>query len=109
MRRPHNRFEIPDPSYSCRVITEKLKDIFGIDDDISTVKDKNSENTQNDLKSIFTWIVDAVWGSSDAIQIIINHIMIKASNPQNSISKIWIKYPKFANIILTKSMRKVRY
>lgn len=107
MKRPHNRFEIPDPSYACTVISDKLKELFGIDDDISTIKDKNSESMQNDLKSILTWIVDAVWGSSDAIQIIVKHIQKKASQPNSLINKIWRRYPKFATTILTKSMRKV--
>ena len=107
MRRPHNRFEIPDPSYSCRIISDKLKELFGIDDDISTLKDKIKYNEQNDLKSIFTWIVDAVWGSSDAIQIIINHIESKANNSKGLIHNIWRKFPRFTSTILLKSMNKL--
>ena len=39
MRKPHNRFEIPDPTRSLRVITDKLKSAF-------------NANAQSDLSDI---------------------------------------------------------
>ena len=107
MRKPHSRFDIPDSTYACRVISDKLKESFGIGDDVGTVKYEDGDTDESDLGNIFGWIVDAVWGNSDAIQIILKNIQNKAKNPRNLISKIWTKYPRFASSILTKSMKKI--
>ena len=107
MRDPHSRFDIPDSTYAWRVIADKLKNSFGIGDDIGTVKYEDDDTDESDLGNIFVWIVDAVWGFSDAIQIILKNIQNKAKNPRNLISKIWTKYPRFASSILTKSMKKI--
>lgn len=50
MRKPHNRFDIPDPSQSLRVITNKLKEAFGANTQ-SDLSD-NNQNNFDDLSDI---------------------------------------------------------
>ena len=107
MSKPHSRFDIPDWNYAWRVIADKLKNSFGIGDDIGTVKYEDGDSDGSDLGNIFRWIVDAAWGNSDAIKIILKNIQSKAKDPRNLINKIWTKYPRFASSVLTKSMKKI--
>ena len=106
MRSPHNKFDIPDSSYSCRIISDKIKEAFGVSDDGGTIANED-KNKENDIGFIFNKIVDAVWGNSEAIEYISKQFTNKSNDPQNLISKIWSKYPSFRTTILTKSMQKL--
>lgn len=52
MRRPHNRFDIPDSDYPCRIICDKLQMVFGLELDMISDISRN-ENYKNNIKNIF--------------------------------------------------------
>ena len=65
MRQPHKRFEIPDQSNGWRIITDKLKEAFGIN--VNLELSDNNLNNLDDMNDILCLIVGAVWGSPDDI------------------------------------------
>ena len=105
MRKPHNRFEIPDPSRSLRVITDKLKELFGANTQ-SDLSD-NNRNDFDDLTDILWMIVNAVWGSPDDINNIADKIVERAMEDSNLISNIWTNFPQFKVSIVKKSFDKI--
>ena len=105
MRKPHNRFEIPDPSRSLRVITDKLKELFGANTQ-SDLSD-NNRNDFDDLTDILWMIVNAVWGSPDDINNIADKIVERALEDSNLISNIWTNFPQFKVSIVKKSFDKM--
>ena len=109
MSRPHNKLDIPDSSNACRAISNKIKEAFGVSENSGTIINENEddENKEFDIDKIFNWIVDSVWGNSEAILKISNQIKKKSKDPRNLISEIWTKYPSFGPVILTKSIQKI--
>ena len=107
LSRPHSKFDIPDSSYACRVISDKIKEAFGVSDDLGTINNGDDENKEFDIAKILKWIINAVWGNLKAINHISKHIQTKSKDPRNKMSKIWTEYPLFGSTILTKSMQKL--
>ena len=105
MRKPHSRFEIPDPSHSLRIITDKLKELFGANTQ-SDLSD-NNRNDFDDLTDILWMIVNAVWGSPDDINNIADKIVERALEDSNLISNIWTNFPQFKVSIVKKSFDKI--
>ena len=107
LSRPHSKFDIPDSSYACRVISDKIKEAFGVSDDLGTIVNGDDENKEFDIAKILKWIINAVWGNLKAINHISKYIQMKSKDPRNMISKIWTKYPLFGPAILTTSLQKL--
>ena len=105
MRKPHNRFEIPDPTRSLRVITDKLKSAFNSNAQ-SDLSDING-NDFDDLTDVLWMIVNAVWGSPDHINNIADKIVERAQEDSNLISSIWTNFPQFKVSIVKKSFDKI--
>ena len=106
MRRPHSRFEIPDWSYSCRILLNKLEEVLGLRHSILD-QEEGKEAKENELREHITKIIHAVWGSTEAIEFIIQHIDNKIAKSKGLISDIWSRYPKFKHSILSRSFKKL--
>ena len=106
MRKPHNRFEIPDWSYSCRTLYYKLESVLGLQNP-QPGKEEGKEVKENELNDYIKLIVHSVWGSTEDIETILYHIDCKIATSKGMISDIWSKYPTFKESILKKSLKKI--